>query len=229
MSLAIVFAALLLLPLPGPATAHHVGVYIPRDNDISKNFKDIKFAAQNGRFDLALRFFDDGIIHATMEKREKELPRGLEDGLRGALRAGDLPGIEMRLAVFLAFMTKERLADALGRLRKGDLPSERRRDHARKFVSAAWRYYNLADFVVTAQDPKTAVALRTGFEDVYTYLGSMMVDPMWAGAGSRPPAPPDERKATAALARMIEVSASFIGHGAKIAAAGGAKRFLPAR
>ncbi|MBI4637729.1 MAG: hypothetical protein HY727_15440 [Candidatus Rokubacteria bacterium] len=230
MSFMMVFAALVLaIGLPASAMAHHVGVYIPKDNDISKNFKDIKFAGQSGRFDLALKLFDDGIVHATMERREKELPRNLEDGLRAAIKAGDLQGVELRLGIFLAFMTKERVADALERLQNGALSPERRRDQARKFLNAAWRYYNLADFVVTAQDPKTAVALRMGFEDAYTYLGSMMVDPMWAGGSSRPPVPADDRRASAALARMLEASTTFIGNGAKLAAAGRAKLFLPAR
>jgi len=75
----------------GPAAAHHVGVFVPRDDDITKNFKEIKFAVEARRFDLALKLFDDGVIHATMEKEEKRLPRGLEDSLRAALRGKDSP------------------------------------------------------------------------------------------------------------------------------------------
>lgn len=204
----------------GPATAHHVGVFIPRDDDVTTNFKEIKFAVEAGRFELALKLFDDGVVHATMEKEEKRLPRGLEDGLRAALRGKDGPGVELRLAVFLAFMTRERLAFALERLRRADLPAERRRDDVRRVLDAAWRYYNLADFAVVSRDAKTSAALRIGFEDAYTYLGSAMVDPMWAGAAGPGASRVDEAKAAAVIGRLMETSARFIAHGAGLGRAG---------
>jgi len=212
----------------GPAAAHHVGVFIPRDDDVTTNFKEIKFAVEAGRFDLALRLFDDGVVHTTMEKEEKRLPRGLEDGLRAALRGKDSPGVELRLAVFLTFMTRERLAFALERLRRTDLPPERRREQVRRVLDAAWRYYNLADFVVVSRDAKTSAALRIGFEDTYTYLGSAMVDPMWAGAASAGASRVDEAKAAAVIGRLMEASAGFIAHGATPGRAGAGTRF-PAR
>ncbi|MBI4607553.1 MAG: hypothetical protein HY726_00920 [Candidatus Rokubacteria bacterium] len=230
------------------ADAHHVGVFIPKDDDITKNFKDIKFAGQAGRFDVALKLFDDGIVHATMEKFETELPRGLEDGLRAALKAKNLPGVELRLAIFLAFMTRDRIRSAAAKVREESLEPEQRRDHARKLVNAAWRYYNLADFVISRQDPKAAVALRVAFEDAQTYLGGMMVDPMWA-PGSNPcnPRPsgaaepsggvqqtpkrpgPDDGKAVAALGLMGRTLGDVIRAGARAAWAGEAKEFLPKR
>ena len=196
-----------------PAAAHHVGVFIPRDDDVTKNFKEIKFAVEAGRFELALRLFDDGVVHATMEKEEKRLPRGLEDGVRAALRAKDRPGVELRLAVFLTFMTRDRLAFALERLRRADLPPGRRREQVRRVLDAAWRYYNLADFAVGSRDAQASAALRLDFEDAYTYLGSAMVDPMWAGAASTRASRVDEAKATAAVGRLIETSGRFIAHG----------------
>jgi len=134
----------------------------------------------------------------------------------------DRPSLRLRLGLFLVFMTRERLADALQRMQNAALSPDRRRDHAKKFLNAAWRYYGLADLAVTERDPKTAAALRIGFEDAYTYLGSMMVDPMWAGAGSRPAAAPDDRKAVAVLAAMLEASRTFIRGGTE-------KRFPAAR
>ncbi len=47
-------AAALLALGAGPATGHHVGVYVPRDNEVSANFKQLKFAIQAGKFDKAL-------------------------------------------------------------------------------------------------------------------------------------------------------------------------------
>ncbi len=222
-------ASALILGVSVPAPAHHVGVYIPKDDDLSKNAKEIKFAAAAGRFELGLKLFDEGIVHATMEKHERRLPRGLEDGLRAAFARQDLPSVELPLAIFLAFLTTLRLEDAVARLQASTVAPERRRDQARKLIDAAWRYYNLADFVVSAQDPKAAVAVRMGFEDGQTYLGGMMVDPMWAAAATAKPAKPDEAAASAAIARAIAALGTFITNGGAVARAGTAGRFLPRR
>lgn len=229
-----------LLLAPGLAGAHHVGVFTPKDTDLTLNFRQIKAAAQAGRFDVALRLFDEGVLHDTMEKHEKQLPAGLEDGLRASLRARDLPGVELRLSIVLAFLTGERVREAVARVRDPGPPPERRQEDARKILNAAWRYYNLADFVVSQQNPKAAVALRMAFEDAQTFLGGMLADPMWAaaagsgGPGTGPPqaggpAGVDEGKALAALGIMERTLAEFILQGARVARKGGAKTFLPRR
>lgn len=222
-------ALILLAAISDPAAAHHVGVFIPKDDDITRNLKEIRFAAQAERPALAVKLFDEGIVHTTMEKEEKRLPRGLEDSLRAALRRQDMPGTELRLAIFLAFLARERLGDARTRIQRPDLPPERRREQARKLINAAWRYYNLADFVITAQDARKGVALRIGFEDAQTYLGGMMVDPMWAAAAATKPADPDEGKAATVLDGMVRVLAQFVVDAARIARAGQGGRFLPRR
>jgi len=222
-------ALILLAAISDPAAAHHVGVFIPKDDDITRNLKEIRYAAEAGRPVLAVKLFDEGIVHTTMEKEEKRLPRGLEDGLRAALHRQDRPGTELRLAIVLAFLTRERLSDARARIHRPDLRPERRREQARKLINAAWRYYNLADFVITAQDARTGVALRIGFEDAQTYLGGMMVDPMWAAAANAKPAEPDEGKATAVIDGMVRGLAQFMADAARIARAGQAGRFLPRR
>ncbi len=222
-------ALILFAAISDPAAAHHVGAFIPKDDDVTRNLKEIRFAAEAGRPVLAVKLFDEGIVHTTMEKEEKRLPRGLEDGLRAALHRQDRPGTELRLAIFLAFLTRERLSDARARIHRPDLRPERRREQARKLINAAWRYYNLADFVITAQDARTGVALRIGFEDAQTYLGGMMVDPMWAAAANAKPAEPDEGKATAVIDGMVRILAQLMADAARIARAGEAGRFLPRR
>ncbi len=222
-------AALLLAGIPSPVAAHHVGAFVPKDDDVTRNVKEIRFAAEARRPELAVRLFDEGNAHATMEKEEKRLPRGLEDGLRAALRQQDLPGTELRLAIFLTFLTRERLRDARARIHRPDLPPERRREQTRKLINAAWRYYNLADFAVSAQDARTGVGLRMGFEDAQTYLGGTMVDPMWAAAATVKPAQPDEEKAAAVIDGMVQTLARFMVDAARIARAGEARRFLPSR
>ncbi len=226
-----------LLLAAGPTAAHHVGAFTPKDTDLTLNFKQIKAAAQAGRFETALRLFDQGALHDAMERYEKDIPAGLEDDLRAALRARDLPGMELRLSIFLAFLTQTRVRDAAARLRAAGVPPERRRDDARRILNAAWRYYNLADFVVSQQNAKASVALRIAFEDAQTYVGGMLADPMWApGAGSgatggagvlASQAVLDEDKALAAIARMDRTLAEFIQEGVRVAQKGGAKAFLP--
>jgi len=222
-------ALILFAAISDPAAAHHVGVFIPKDDDITRNLKEIRYAAEAGRPVLAVKLFDEGIVHTTVEKEEKRLPRGLEDGLRAALHRQDRPGTELRLAIVLAFLTRERLSNARARIHRPDLRPDRRREQARKLINAAWRYYNLADFAITAQDARTGVALRMGFEDAQTYLGGMMVDPMWAAAANAKPAEPDEGKATAAIDGMVRILARFMADAARIARAGQAGRFLPRR
>jgi hypothetical protein len=182
-ALAIVAGVLLSGSLSGPAGAHHVGAFTPKDDELTKNFKDIKYASQAGRFDVALKLFDAGAVHATMERFEADLPRGLEDGLRAALKADDLGGVESRLARFLAFLTRERVRTALARLRESRGSPADRRERARKLLDAAWRYYNLVDFAISKSDPKASVTVRMAFEDAQTFLGGTKGD--LTGATSR--------------------------------------------
>ena len=77
----------LLLAGAASAGAHHVGVYTPRDNEITTNFKQIKFSLQAKRFEVALRFFEQGALRAAMHQKARSLPPGLdEDGSVWALR-----------------------------------------------------------------------------------------------------------------------------------------------
>lgn len=211
------------------ANAHHVGVFTPKDDSITKNFKDIKFASQAGRFDVALTLFDDGVVHETMEKFEKALPPGLEDGLRTALKGQNLPGVELRLALFLAFMTGDRIRSAMEKLEDQRLEPEQRREQARKLVNAAWRYYNLADFVISRQDPKASVILRTSFEDAQTFLGSTLAGADGTAAVTPQRGGRDEGKALAALALTERTLGEVIRAGALAARSGTAKEFLPKR
>ncbi len=227
--LATALSVLLSLGSLSPAWAHHVGVFIPKDNDITKNFKEIKFASQAGRFDVALKLFDEGIVHATMETLEKALPPGFEDGLRAALRAKNLPGVELRLALVLAFLTRQRILDATEKLRDQSLPADLGRDQTRRLLNAAWRYYNLADFVISRQDPKASVDVRTAFEDAQSYLAPKLPSAAGAGGSTSQRASPDEGKALAALTLMERTLGEVIRQGAQVARTGQAKAFLPRR
>src|SRR5439155_12949134 len=87
--------------LAPPALAHHVGSYTARDNEVSTNFKQIKFSLQAGKFDVALRLFEGGPLRKEMQTRAGRLPAGLESSTRAALRARDTKAAELDLALFV--------------------------------------------------------------------------------------------------------------------------------
>ena len=73
----------------GPARGHHVGAYVPRDNDVSANFKQLKFSLQAGKFEVAGRLYETGALKRELRARAASLPPALESRIREALKAGD--------------------------------------------------------------------------------------------------------------------------------------------
>ena len=78
-------ALLAALVTAAPASAHHTGLYTPKDNAITTNFKEVKFSVQARKFDVALRRFDEGPLRAEMRARADILPAGLEARTRAAM------------------------------------------------------------------------------------------------------------------------------------------------
>jgi len=99
--------ALLATLLAAPAAAHHVGAYVPKDNAVTINFKQVKFSVQARKFDVALRLFETGALRAEMRAHAATLPAGLEDGTRAALAASDGPEVERRLMIFFAALARD--------------------------------------------------------------------------------------------------------------------------
>jgi hypothetical protein len=161
---------LLLLLAPGPATAHHVGAYVPRDNEVSANFKQLKFAMQAGRFDTAQRLYERGPLRRELQAQAPRLPRGLDEGIRAALGAGDVEAAERGLMVFFAALARDLAREAGRQLADAGAPRKTRAASARKFLDAIWRYYNLVDFAVTQRDPKAATAVRLAFDEAESYV-----------------------------------------------------------
>ena len=149
----------------GAAHAHHVGNYVPRDNDVSANFKQLKFSVQARKFDVATRLFETGALKRELRVRATSLPAGLETRIRDALRAGDARATETGLMIFFAALVRELALDADRMLAEAREPARTRVAGAGKFLEAIWRYYNLVDFAVAERDPKTATAVRLAFED----------------------------------------------------------------
>lgn len=160
-----VVALALLLAAVSPAGAHHVGVYTPRDNEITTNFKQVKFSLQAKKFDVALRLFEQGALRAAMQDKAASLPPDLEAGTRAALQAQDAQEVERRLMIFFAALARDLAIEADRQLADPTLTPPARAAMGQRFLEAMWRYYNLVDFAVSSRDSKTSTAVRLAFDE----------------------------------------------------------------
>jgi hypothetical protein len=211
-----VVMALAIAVAGGPAAAHHVGVYVPRDNEVSANFKQIKFALQARKFDVALRLFDNGALRAEMRARAADLPAGLEAATRGAIAAGDAPATERWLMVFFAALARDLAREADRRLADTGESAEARGASGRKFLEAITRYYSLIDFAVTQHDSRTGVAVRLALDDAEGYAKGFGAPPAGVpgstlkGTTGQPVATPDPAKMREALQRIAQTLSRLI-------------------
>jgi len=195
-----ILATTILATIIAPAAAHHVGSYVPRDNAVTTNFKQIKFSVQAKRFDVALQLFEQGAVRAEMRAQAATLPPGLEDGTRAALRASDGLEAERRLMIFFAALARDLAVEADRQLGEPGATPETRAATGRKFLEAIWRYYNLVDFAVAMRDSKSSVAVRLAFDEAEGY-----VKPATGGA-----APDDPAKARQPIQRIAQVLSTLI-------------------
>jgi hypothetical protein len=161
-------AALVLAGAAPAARAHHVGAYTPKDNEISQNFKQIKFALQARKLDVATRLYADGAVRREMKTRAATLPPGLEAATHAALRAGDVPRAEAGLATVFAVLARELAVEADRTVADTAAAPDARLAAANRFLDAIWRYWNLIDFVASQRDPKASVAMRLAFDEADT-------------------------------------------------------------
>ena len=161
---ALVALALLLAVAP-PVGAHHVGTYTPRDNEITTNFKQVKFSLQARKFDVALRLFEQGALRTAMRQKAGTLPPGLEAGTRAALQAKDALEVERRLMIFFAALARDLAIEADRQLADPTLTPPARAAMGQRFLEAMWRYYNLVDFAVSSRDSRTSTAVRLAFDE----------------------------------------------------------------
>jgi hypothetical protein len=215
--------AWLLALVSAPAAGHHVGVYVPRDNEVSANFKQLKFSIQAGKFDVAARLFETGAVRAAMRAQSSRLPAALEEATRAAIKAGDARAAERGLMVFFAALARDLAIEADRQLADPREPVIARAATGRKFLEAIWRYYNLVDFAVTQYDAKAGVLIRLAFDEAEGYArdagatgtGPSAESPRSA-AGRPVAATPDPAKMRAPLRRialtlagLIETSSTF--------------------
>ncbi len=159
--LAVAAALVATVLAAAPAVAHHTGVYTPKDNAITTNFKQLKFSVEAGKFDVARRLFDQGPLRAEMRARADALPAGLEARLAAALAAGDASEVERGLMVFFAALGRDLAREAERQLSAGAAPGPT----GSRFLEAIWRYYNLVDFAVGRRDARASVAMRLAYDD----------------------------------------------------------------
>jgi len=209
----------------GPTAAHHVGAYVPRDNEVSANFKQLKFSIQAGKRAAAARLFETGAVRAAMQAQASRLPAGLEEATRGALAAGDARGAERCLMIFFAALARDLALEAEQRLADPTEPAAARVAAGQKFLDAIWRYYNLVDFAVTQYDSKAGVTIRLAFDEAEGYArdgaGAAVTPPALSAGGTRfAAATPDPgrmreplRRIAQALAGLIEASSTSIRRG----------------
>jgi hypothetical protein len=195
--------ALALLLLAGPAAGHHVGTWTPRDNEVSANFKQLKFAMQAQKFDVARQLYAEGALRRELRARAANLPSGLDESITAALAAGDGRQAEGGLMVFFAALVRDLAAEAERQVSAPALTPAARTATGRKFLEAIWRYYSLVDFAVTQRDPKAAAAVRLAYDEAegYTKDGAA---PAMDPARLREPL----RQIARAMAGVIEASSS---------------------
>ena len=187
-------AVAFVLLAASPAMGHHVGAYVPRDNEISANFKQLKFSIQARKFDVATRLFESGAIRAEIRAQAGRLPPGLEEATRAALVAGDGSRAERGLVVFFAALIRDLALETDRRLADPREPAAARVTTGLKLLEAIWRYYNLVDFTVGQHDPKAAVAIRLAFDEAEGYAQG---PPAPAGGPAGTGVAPESRRVTA--------------------------------
>ena len=186
----------LTLAAISPAAAHHVGAYAARDNDVSANFKQLKYSIQAGKLDVALRLFDAGALRKEMQAQAAHLPAGLETSTRAALEAGDAKSAELDLAIFFAALARDLALEADRKLAEPGGSAEARTAAGAKFLEAIWRYYNLVDFAISERDSRAAVGVRLAFEEAEGYAKKASV--------------PDPGKMRPPLQRLAQILSDFI-------------------
>ena len=184
-------AALLALLSTAPASAHHVGAYVPRDNEVSANFKQIKFSMQAQKFPVARALYERGALRREMGKLAASLPPGLDQSIHGALERGDARTAETGLMVFFAALVRDLALRADSQLADAHASPAARVAGGGKILEAIWRYYNLVDFAISQRDPKSATAVRLAFEEAEGYTKA------------RRPAPDRMRPSLTQIARIL--------------------------
>jgi hypothetical protein len=184
-------ALLTILATLSPARSHHVGAYAPRDNEVSANFKQIKFSLQAQKFEVALRLYEHGALRRELRRQAQALPRDLDASLHAAIATGDQQRAETGLMIFFAALARDLAVEGDRQLADPETPPAMRVAAGSRILEALWRYYNLVDFAVSQREPKAAAAVRLAVDDAEGY------------AKARPPMPERMRPPLTQIARVL--------------------------
>jgi len=163
--------AVTLTLLPAPTIAHHLGVIVPRDDEVTLVFKRVRGLLKEGRFDLATRECDATPLGRRLDEMSRRGPPDVRAEVRAALARRDAPGTELALARFFLVTLRGLLGEALARVNDAGLAERVKGDQALKLMAAGWRYYNLMDYTLYQRDVKAALRIRLAFEDAEFALG----------------------------------------------------------
>lgn len=184
------------------AHAHHLGTYVPKDDEITASFKRMKVFLEQRRADLLRKeFTEDRWVQRRMAEVDAGYGSTLVADMETALAAGSVDDAEQSLVRYFCFVAREKAQDALHRLGDARLTPRQRGDQGMKLLAAAWRYYNLVDFRVGNAAPRVATAAKVAFEDAEYYLG----------ASSKGRQVYDEARAREALTRFRDLMTEFLG------------------
>ncbi len=163
--------AVTLTLLPAPAGAHHLGVIVPRDDEVTVVFKRVRGLLKEGRFDLAARECDATPLGRRLDEVSRRAPPDVRAEVRAALARRDAPGTELALARFFLVVLRGLLGEARARVNDAGRDERAKADQALKLLAAGWRYYNLVDYTLYQRDVKAALRIRLAFEDAEFALG----------------------------------------------------------
>ena len=163
--------AVTLTLLPAPTIAHHLGVIVPRDDEVTLVFKRVRGLLKEGRFDLATRECDATPLGRRLDEVSRRAPPDVRAEVRAALARRDAPGTELALARFFLVIVRGLVSEAVSRVQDAALTERVKADQALKLLAAGWRYYNLADYAIYQRDVKAALGVRLAFEDAEFALG----------------------------------------------------------
>lgn len=191
-----VLVALVLGAWGPPAAAHHLGVIVPRDDEVTLGFKRVRALLKEGRFHLAARECEATPLGRRLAEVSTQGGPDVRAEVRAAIAQRDGPGAEQALMRFFLAVLRGLLGEALARVDDPGPPERARAEQALKLLAAAWRYYNLVDFTLYQRDAKAALRARLAFEDAEASLGGTKAK----GARFDPPA---ARRALGAFRALV--------------------------
>jgi hypothetical protein len=163
--------AIALLAISAPLEAHHLGVIVPRDDEVTLAFKRVRGLLKEGRFDLAAQECEGTPLGRRLVEASRGGTPDVSGEVRAALARRNVPGAELALLRFFLVVVRDLVGEALRRVNDPGLAERAQAEQALKLLAAGWRYYNLVDYTLYQREAKAALRARLAFEDIEFALG----------------------------------------------------------